>query len=101
MARWTLLVLVVLTLAGCGGTTPPPRSHLPLTFVPQEGKVDFLAQGPGSAVFLTRDTIALTLQKPSGQGVALSSTSSAPTPRRRSPVSAARAARSPPSPTRR
>ena len=76
MVRPALPVLVALALAvsACGGSRPAPPptfGQLPLTFVQQEGDVKFLAQGPGHSFFVTPDQIALTLERPSGQGVAL------------------------------
>ena len=48
---------------------------LPLTFIENRGQTDsrvrFHVQGPGHGIYLTKDEIALTLRKPSGEGVAL------------------------------
>ena len=78
MVRLALPVLVLLALAvsACGGSREPGPEpgrfgELPLTFVEQQGDVRFLAQGPGHSFFVTPDQIALTLERPSGQGVAL------------------------------
>ena len=95
MLRFALSVLVALVSAifavGCGGADrggPGPSASdggreralaayagLPLTFVENRGQADkrvrFHAQSAGHAVYLTRDEIALTLQKDSGKGVAL------------------------------
>ena len=87
MARLSLSVPILLVAAafaaGCGSADPSADREraaaafagLPLTFVENVGqtdaRVDFLAQGPGHAVHLTREEIALTLQRDSGKGVAL------------------------------
>src|SRR4051812_26047276 len=95
MLRFTLSVSVALVLAtmavACGGSESrgPARSALgsvreralaayaglPLTFVENRGQTDarvrFSGQTAGHSVYLTRDEIALTLQKDSGKGVAL------------------------------
>ena len=92
MVRCTLSVAVALVVAssaaGCGSSgtraaTGGGRADralaayadLPLTFVENRGQTDkrvrFHAQGAGHAVYLTREEIALTLQKDSGKGVAL------------------------------
>ena len=95
MLRLTLPVPVVLAIAfvatGCGAPTQEGRSpdasaaaraqaqaafaQLPLTFVENRGQADrrvrFQVQGPGHAFALTPGQIALTLQRPSGEGVAL------------------------------
>ena len=95
MLRFALSVLVALVSAifavGCGGADrggPGPSvsdagreralaayAGLPLMFVENRGQADkrvrFHAQSAGHAVYLTRDEIALTLQKDSGKGVAL------------------------------
>jgi hypothetical protein len=50
-------------------------AQLPLTFIENRGQADgrvrFMVQGPGQAVYLTRREVALALQKQSGAGVAL------------------------------
>jgi Beta-propeller repeat len=80
MVRLTLSVLVVLVVAGCGSAdrhadVRPSVAGLPLTFVENRGQTDarvrFHAQGPGHGFYLTREEIALTLQRDSGEGVSL------------------------------
>ena len=88
MLRLTVSVLVVAAfVTGCGGVERAQSpdgdrerlmaayADLPLTFVENRGqtdaRVDFLAQGPRHAVYVTPEEIALTLQQRRGAGVAL------------------------------
>ena len=88
MLRLTVSVLVVAAfVTGCGGVERAQSpdadrerlmaayADLPLTFVENRGqtdaRVDFLAQGPRHAVYVTPQEIALTLQQRGGAGVAL------------------------------
>jgi hypothetical protein len=91
MVRLTLSVpvasVVAAVLVACGSSDPGGRAPsaldraraayagLPLTFVENRGQTDqrvrFHVQRPGQAFYLTREEIALTLQRQSGDGVAL------------------------------
>ena len=81
MVRLTLSVPTILALVACGGraSAPPPAltcfGQLPLSFVENQGQTDrrvrFQSSGPGHGFFLTADGIALTLTRPSGDGVNL------------------------------
>ncbi len=82
--RVALAALAAVVVAGCGGSpdSTQPQSDslarygdLPLTFVANRGQADarvgFAATGPGHGFYLGRGQVAMTLQRPAGDGVAL------------------------------